>query len=417
MDRLHHLFPGIISRVTQSASELSLLLFSITLGVGQLCWRLRAPKFDQSYGFAQLPPWGYDFRLSLQWGTALRESGLEGYLKLPNAWPPFATLFYLPLGLLNGDAPYYILVALLLVSLLLCVAVSLRQFYFTNANVMQFALWVVILWALLLASFPMVFAIERGNSDAIVAALAVLSLTALESSHGLLSVVALTLSAQLKIYPAILAVFFLLRRRYALLSMFVVLNAAALCILGIRALEHFVSSVNVQLAGSSSHFNHSLYSYITLKGLPESIGVSTGALTTFSSLVLIAIWAATCGFVWWKAPVRDGNTPMRLRPAEAGINGMAFVLMSLLPAISWDYKLIIHVVPLLLLAGATKASANVSWLALSATAAVGVCTGLLLLPNDGSPRTVELVVNFLFYAVYTWSSFKPGTCSADLAPA
>jgi hypothetical protein len=376
-------------------ADISLAVFSIVLGLGLVWWRLKSQGFDQTYGFSTLPPWGYDFRLSMEWGRALWNGGLEAYLSLPNAWPPFATVFYLPLGFLDNRLGYQLLVVSLVLALCLSVSLGLR---FYTAHTISYStryLILALLVGLLAQSFPFIFAVERGNSDLIALAFIALGLSSFQRGCGLQAILLLTVATQLKMYPAILGVLFVLRRQYRLSLLFGVVNVALLFVLGPRALLHFISSVSSAAAGATSEFNHSLFSYLNRLGGEPPLSPALGIL------VLMALWGVGVAGKWWKTRhhADDSSLPAPFCMAEVGIIGMAFVLMSLIPAISWDYKLVIHLFPYLLVVGCVARQQEPSVILGVTVLALAGCTGGLFLQNSGSPRTPLLLINFALYGI------------------
>lgn len=355
----------------------------IVLTFGYLDFRIRGDGlYDTGQsGFAALPK-GMDYKQVYAYGTALKK-GLSNYLAVPNAYPPFVTLFYLPLTFLSENLSYQVYDILLLVFLFGTIYFSLDS----SISKLDRNLTVLIsltATALLIHTYPVNFSFERGNGDIVAAFFAALSLWSIRRGKALPAVLFLTISSQLKVYPAALAVLLMVRFGWRHTIYFIVLNSFLLLILGPKALLHFMTHAKVLgLRPFVWQGNHSIFSFVkqtaSFYGVPHNLEVKARVIT---QIVLIATFAASALNYYRHRITGSASRIMHFSGEEIGIIGMAFSLMSLLTATSHDYKLVIHIVPfILLLSMKDTALLENSREARLATIIVAASTAFLFLPR------------------------------------
>ena len=348
-------------------------------------------------------PMGIDFSAVYSFGIGLRE-GTSAYFQATNCYPPFFTLGLLPLTFFPLHTAYRLYILVLSLSLFGMIYVCLKEG--DGLKPVDGLLYALVIAVLLYFSYPVNFAFERGNSDLVAGTFAALSLFAMTRGWFFLSVVSLTVSTQFKIYPAILIA--LLFKRFGIRSVlyFIAFNVAAFFILGIAAFKHFIASLTV-LAGVPSTWegNHSLYSYVDYLGRKGLFSPdSQGRVRSFSYLVFIGSFC----FAWFKAwfPARKlvvpaySVRPWHLSGSEIGLIGMSFSLMSLLPSVSYDYKLAIQIVPFLLLLSRSESQLfDLAGRARPLAALSAALMALLLIPRNLVTllKTPWLVLLFILY--------------------
>jgi len=267
-------------------------------------------------------------------------------------------------------------------------------------------LYALVIAALLFFSYPVNFAFERGNSDLVAGAFAAVSLFAMTRGWFFLSVIALTVSTQFKIYPAILIALLFKRFGTRAVIYFFVFNICAFFVLGLSAFKHFIATLTV-LSGAPSTWegNHSLYAYVAHLGKKDIVPPDyQGRVRSLSYLAFIGLFC----FAWFKSwfPARklavsaDSVRPWHLSGSEIGLMGMSFGLMSLLPSVSYDYKLAIQVVPFLLLLSRSESQLfDITGRARPLAVLSAALMALLLIPRNlvSLFKTPWLILLFILY--------------------
>ena len=106
---------------------------------------------------------------------------------------------------------------------------------------------------------------------------------------------------------------------------------------------------------------------------------------------------------FWVAFKRKPQVPSTFSVAEAGLIGMAFALMSLLPSTSHDYKLPIHIIPFLLMITRNRADFVFPQpLQYGLIAALSVSMAFIFVPFF-LIKTFGLFVSFVIYAIFAFS--------------
>ncbi len=337
-------------------SRLGIWVFALSITAMTCVWRIAHRSFRQDFGIPSLEPSGIDFRAVYHWASALRRGGGEYFSPeyWNNVYPPLTTAMFVPFTLLSESAAYRLYAVALWVFLfaLIARAVALpARFRWTDHG------WPTLTcFVLLAASYPVLFAIERGNSDITAAFLIVLFLGWMLEDRPALAITALTLATQMKVYPAILAALIGVRRGLRVAALFVGINVALLLALGWRAFDFFRGNLTrFTQTRSCWEGNHSLACYLREYGVESVQPYSAVLLAAFGAAAL----ALYLGAVRHKWLPRDSFTL-----AEVSLTGMAFSLMSLVPSVSHDYKLPIHAVPFLLLLNVSLPEGDRSRLAL-----------------------------------------------------
>ncbi len=329
--------------------KLAIFFFLCIFSLGNLDFRLSGKElYNDSLAVPLALPKGVDFKAVHQYGISLAK-GMDAYLAEPtNVYPPFVTVAFLPLTAFSADTAYYIYVSLL-VCLLFYVA------YFSLAEVRRFsrsdtALIAIMVVGLALQTYPINFALERGNSDIAAAAFAALSLLSLSRGNLIAAVILLAVSTQLKIYFAILIIPIFLRAGLRPTLYFLAINLSLLMMLGYQSFQDFLQSVR---AFSQNPFiwtgNHSWYSFTRQLIGADLISWKAGTLMMKGGILLLLSILVITAFSYYEKNQAAATLYVKYNLIEIGIIGMCFCLMSLLPSVSHDYKLVIHLIPFLML--------------------------------------------------------------------
>ena len=335
-------------------------------------------------------PTGIDFRLGLYDPAA-------AFSTVHSAWPPLTLMLGWPFTLVSANSGYIVQVAVLIVlaaavtilSAKLAAKVAARPASVGQEPSIAVTPIAVVIGLWLLTSYGFLFAVERGNVDlyALFFSLMAVWLMLRQSESVWLSAVCLAVAINLKLYPAVLLVLIFWRYRWRAVLPVVVTNLVLLLIAGPANAWHFL--VNVRSMQGHPYYwvgNHSAASYAhalrsIYSGLPSWLG---SALL----LVPLALFAFTIVVL-----VRRGWSDRGAVLAAAA----CVPLMSFVPAGSHDYKLVLLVLPLAVLAVAVasmeRASAvlwSVLFLVLGLTTIFLARSTLLPLPFDKLPLFIRL---------------------------
>lgn len=374
-------------------------------------WRFHTGDFIQGQGFTILP--AGDFGVMYDWANTLRQS-YDKFLALKNCnYTPFAILIYIPFTYLSKKIAYYLFVTLTSLTLFGSIHLStfpLKQSLFQQ-RLSHYLLFVFSLWALLMNSYPVMFSIERGNSDIITIFFAILFLFYFKKDKPYLAVIFLTLASQYKMYPALLCFLFFVRGYYLPLLNYLLLNCALLFILGYRGLIHFFWGAYNILDNYNFSLNHSLKSYLKYLSVNHFVDSNPKPLTIKLTCLLLGGFFILCLALWTKQRYIFQKQSINPREgefkfSEISLIGMSFYLMGLLPPVSHDYKLIIMIFPFLLyLTHFAKVNAN-SKINYVLSTVIALLLPINLIPPFGTPKTLGLILLFLFYFIAsTWSIF------------
>ncbi|HBW21958.1 MAG: hypothetical protein A2X28_01830 [Elusimicrobia bacterium GWA2_56_46] len=386
-----------------SLFRLGAFIWLIGTLLGYYFYRTGGKEFyKEGYSLPLMLPMGIDFNAVYSYGIALRES-ISAYLNASSIYPPFVTVALLPLTLFPPAAAYHIYVVFLTIALFCMIYACLAENESLSAVDLVFQALVITLF--LSFSYPVNFALERGNSDLLAGAFAALSLFAMTRGWFFFSIITLTAGTQFKIYPVILCALLFKRFGYRSIIWFLAANAAAFLILGVPAFLQFAASLSA-LAGVPSLWegNHSLYAYVARLEKEGFIPAGNlGPARNFSYLIFFGMFC----FAWLKSWLTDkersltmGGGPRYFSGSEIGLIGMGFCLMSLIPSVSYDYKLAIQVVPFLILLARSESQLFDSAVRARVVAALAAALmALTLLPRNlvARVKTPWLILLFLLY--------------------
>ena len=276
-----------------SLFRLGAFIWLIGTLLGYYFYRTGGKEFyKEGYSLPLMLPMGIDFNAVYSYGIALRES-ISAYLNASSIYPPFVTVALLPLTLFPPAAAYHIYVVFLTIALFCMIYACLAENESLSAVDLVFQALVITLF--LSFSYPVNFALERGNSDLLAGAFAALSLFAMTRGWFFFSIITLTAGTQFKIYPVILCALLFKRFGYRSIIWFLAANAAAFLILGVPAFLQFAASLSA-LAGVPSLWegNHSLYAYVARLEKEGFIPAGNlGPARNFSYLIFYVI-------NWWE---------------------------------------------------------------------------------------------------------------------
>ncbi len=343
------------------------------------------------------PKIGLDFRYLYSISSSVRSGG--GSISVH---PPWAAVSYIPLTFLDIRSAYilftYILLALLFSSIFLCLR---ENKVFADR---QFTLFIALLCTdLFYHTYPVFFSVERGQFEILIGFFAVLGLFALSRGFRKTAIAALVIATQYKIYPAILGSVLFIRYGWRTLGAFAALNVLMLFIRGKEVGLAYINAVKEMVENPFSWpGNHSLASFahemVRLGKLSPGLEVIT---TKAATLAVVLLFAAA--FLWVAFIRPKPRIPSTFSVAEAGLIGMAFALMSLLPSNSHDYKLPIHIIPFLLMIARNKADFVFPQpLQYSLIAALSVSMAFIFVPFF-LIKTFGVIASLIIYAIFAFS--------------
>ncbi len=172
----------------------------------------------------------------------------------------------------------------------------------------------VAIWSTLALSYPLAFLLDRGNIEAVIWVLVFLGLVAYTRERMLLSAIFWSLAASMKIFPGLLFVMFLAKRKYRVFG-FAIAATAAITLLALAgvgptirqaALDSSNSAAFLQknyiLARSNLQFDHSLLSATkqTIHVYAQKYGADEGGLSN-------ARCESTASSFRWGQPCSGGS--------------------------------------------------------------------------------------------------------------
>jgi hypothetical protein len=261
-------------------------------------------------------------------------------LTIPYPYPVpsiYAFLFFLRL-FPNGLAAYLLFAA---ASFVVAACVCSFRIYRTGLS----ALPQIALWLTLLLGFPLLFLLDRANIEAVIWVLILLSVWAYARNWMLTAAVLLALATSMKIFPGLLFLLFLAKRRYGVFALAIAMTA----LFSILALAGIGPSVRQAAADSSksaqflkdnyinvrtvTQFDHSLYGAVKQalyvyhhRDLSRLKPALTKTLPFYSVLIPLAF-----AVLYW---IRLRHLPI--------LNQLIsyLVLCVLLPYVSYEYTLV-----------------------------------------------------------------------------
>lgn len=272
-------------------------------------------------------------------------------------YAPITTLVFLPLGFIKEKYAYLLislsLMTLNFFSLVIASLVHSSIFSDEKSHNREFdlAIWAFVLPGMVFytfTSYSFSFSIERGNFDIYSGFLAILGLFLLIKYPDKiwLQTICISLSAQFKLYPAIL--FFLLLWKHGKKSILpiIVTNLVLLFILGPKPALDFISGMIAYINNtpfislknnSGLSFGTQLFDFVLS---PARVGINpdilTAIFTWFPGLLFLGVLASQ----WKKGFSSIGAFWLFI---------IAYIPMFTIPSTSHDYKLVLLSVPILLI--------------------------------------------------------------------
>ncbi len=189
--------------------------------------------------------------------------------------------------------------------------------------------------------------------------------------------------------------------------------------------------------------NHSLYAFLHELASTSAPGTWLAPVYSASRLALVAVMflvAARYVLAVWRPRLEGETSAAAWQPRtrgtfsgmEVGVVGVCFCLMSLLPTVSHDYQLVVHVVPLVLLLSRAPADLCASRrLAVAVVVVVALANAHLFMPRFTplplrmvglvDPWTVmktpSLIAAYLGYAVLALTGTTEASASRRRADA
>jgi len=252
-----------------------------------------------------------------------------------NKYPPLATLLFIPLTFLQGDAPFQVLTLLNY----LCYAFITLIFPIRLSNHRDLPSWAWFLAAAGLYSYGLLFEIERGqfNLIAVACAFSAILIFRRMPRQRWLAYVLLTIAIQLKLYPAVFVFFFvddwkqwkINLTRWTILGL---ANIFMLFILGVDTALHYIramTSVVASLGINDWPVSHSVASFLDFSNYYMGINpVVLRALQIILQVLILSITAYILRNAWLRNRLTDAHLLL------------ACTLTALtIPALSNDYTL------------------------------------------------------------------------------
>jgi uncharacterized membrane protein len=260
-------------------------------------------------------------------------------LIIVQAHPPLATMFVVPFVYFFGVHGSSLAFSIVSIG---CLAATLALLYRglqLNMSTSQKVLY----WSVLLGWYPMFWVLRSGQWGAILSFLVVAGWYGIRRDRQILGGIAVGLAVSLKLYPALLVVYLLLRFRrafWAAVATIIVTNAATMAVLGPRSFLDYSQTARF-VAGNYGHTlaNWSLWSGLRLLGEIVSIpAVSSRA--AFLALALLLV-VAICLLVLAERP-SDSQTDVEY--------SLFVVAMTLLSPTCWSHYFVVLHLPLAVLA-------------------------------------------------------------------
>ncbi len=331
------------------------------------CIRIENASFLDGFSIPAFPFKGVDFKIVHNWAVALSK-GIHQYLALPNNYPPFVSFAFLPLSKLSPDKAYNIYTFILLLSFLGMIWFSQLENLIDRdrsniGTLKERFTFAFLVFTTLISTYPILFALERGNSDLVSGFFSALTLYLITQRKFKWSILTLTTAIHIKIYPIILGPLLLLRAGWKAAFQLAVLTLAAFFIVGPSAAKNFFSFIYIsQTSPYVWKGNHSLKSCLEMipSLSPESRKTITLTFFILAGLIFIGafirIWILKC----LKKRTGLSEKASGFSGMELGFIGMAFQFMSLIPGESHDYKLGIQLIPYLMILSRDKDALGLS---------------------------------------------------------
>jgi hypothetical protein len=281
--------------------------------------------------------------LAAAW-PALVEQEQQEYDRIPSlievqAHPPFATLFVIPFVYIFGVYGTSLAVSLLSVA---CVGAALPLVY-GRLQLSLSASQKILASSVLLAWYPMFQVLSHGQWGGLLGMLVVVGWYSIHQGKPLLAGLAIGLAISLKLFPALLLVYFLLRHRIAFwtaVATVIALNGASMAVFGVQAYLDYVHTARF-VAGNwvDSPQNWSLFTAM------RRFGDILGFPLLSSRVALLAIATLLGSAIALFVVARPKSGPRT--DFEYSIFVIAMVLLS---PNCWSHYFVILLLPLAVLA-------------------------------------------------------------------
>lgn len=340
---------------------------------------------------------GIDFQYIYSIASSIR----DGQKATSVVHPPWADTSCIPFTLFDPNSAYILFTYTLLVLMFFTIFFCLRENKIFPTT--QMTLFIALLCTgLFYHTYPVLFTLERGQFEILLGFFSMAGLYALSRNFRKTAVIALVLAAQYKVYPIILGSLLLIRYRWKVTAAFILLNVLMLFIRGKEIAFSYIDTVKgLTQATSSWPGNHCLASFtkemIRLGYLSPGLDIIVTKVATFA---VVLVFAVTFLWVFLK---RKPHIPSTFSIAEAGLIGMAFQMMSLLPSVSHDYKLPIQIIPFLLMISRNKADFMIpKWFVYVLMAILSASVAFLFVPFF-LIKTFGIIISFMIYTIFAFS--------------
>lgn len=315
--------------------------------------------------FPTYPPAGNDFRVGYynpayylieSHFTSIGPNGTY-----PSNYPPLVALSAVPYALFKMTTAYAIHVVILVLLNLTCLLMAVlmvKHLLLNRLGISEFTVDVISIALFCLtsiyifSSYFFFYSIERGNTDIIALFYCLLAMWVLikRPKNIWLQVILLSVAVHFKIYPIVLFPVLLFKHGKRLILPALLINVAFLFCLGPNMALAFIRSMSAGGEGVgignawSNVANHASYSF--------SIGIDPSS-GEYLSTTFFVIWAVTflVPLLIWGITAK-GIELKKYSSLNAVLLFMISIpLMSLLPTVSMDYKLVIHGAAIILLIG------------------------------------------------------------------
>ncbi len=384
------------------------------IALAGLAWNFLAYslKFGNGVWDVLLPrahPVGVDFR------DGLYDAG-RAFTTVHSGWPPLTLLLGRPFTLVSFSTGYAIQVGILVGLAIAAVVLSARLA--TRAAAVSdrpgqgrdpsAPLVGLVMGVWLMTSYGFMYELDRGNIDlyALVFSLLAVWLMMRSSTSAWLPAAVLAVAIGLKLYPAVLLVLVFWRYRGRALLPVAVTTLVALLIAGPAALRHSLLALDSIQANVHAEWWGQDSATAMAHVLRDHTGWAPSWIWYPLVLVPLGLWAFTV-----VALMRRGWNDRNAVLAAAA----CVPLMAIVPAVSNDYKLVLCVFPLAVLAGVVatmKREPGTAWAVLfGALSFVMIFLGrstILVAPSlQGSKYTLLVVVQVLLLVVVVMTGREP----------
>jgi len=361
-------------------------------------------------------PTGLDFRDGLY-------DPASAFTTARSGWPPLTLLLGRPFTLLDFSTGYAVqvavLVALAVAAAILSAKLAMKAAFDPDLSgqgrrihVTQLAL-VLGFW--LLTSYGFMYEVERGNIDLYALFFALLSVWLMLRlpRFAWWPAIVLAVAINLKFYPGVLLVILFWRYHWRALLPAVVANAALLLITGPGNVRNTMTALTAIQSDQRSLWwgNHSAAALANV--LRQVTGWAPSWIYVPLLLVPLALWVLTLLLL-----VRRGWSDRRAVLAAAA----CVPVMGVVPAISHDYKLVLYVFPLAVLAAviATMSRRDLAvWSVLFGLLALAMMflsrSSLVIAPSLVASKYALLVLLQLLLLFVVWQTEEGATEPARAA--